>query len=287
MNSTQPLRPVVPILLSTAALFLFVAVSSLPDGAPAARTGAPGDMTCNAANCHDSFELNGGPGSVTISTAPEYEPGVPLDITVRVRQISQQRFGFQITARDENDQFAGEWSFPASVRFAPNETGVGENNQYLTHNPSVFVEDEFTWSFQWVPPANGAGPITFYAAGNAANGNGLNTGDYIYTTSVDVDEAMDTANESTEIPRALEVTSVFPNPVVSSTTIQYDLMRSATARLSLYDATGRLVRTMDGGHRSPGRHRFNLSAIGLPGGVYLYRLETTAGAESGKLMVVR
>lgn len=286
MDFSNRFRLALPVLCIGAG-FIFLAASVWSTGAPAGRTGAPGDLTCSAAFCHDSFELDSGPGSVVIEAPSEYEPGVPLDITVRVRQMSQQRFGFQITARDEDGEFSGEWSFPASVRFAPNETGGGENDQYLTHDPAVFVEDESTWSFQWVPPALGVGTVTFFAAGNAANGNGSNLGDYIYTTSLDVNEAMDTSVEDAEIPTALEVTSVFPNPVVSSTTIRYDLMRSATTRLSLYDATGRIVRTVDGGHRSPGRHRFVLSADGLPGGVYLYRLDTTAGAETGKLMIVR
>lgn len=286
MDSRFYPRLAVPVLC-TGAVFMFLAASVWSTGAPAGRTGAPGDQTCNASGCHDSFDLDSGPGSVAIVASSEYEPGVPLDITVRVQQVSQERFGFQITARDDNGQFAGEWSFPASVRFAPNQTGGGENEQYLTHNPAVFVDDESTWSFQWVPPANGAGTVTFYAAGNAANGNGSNQGDHIYTTSLAVSQATDTAVERAEIPDALEVTSVFPNPAVSHTTIRYELMRTATARLKVFDASGQLVRTVDGGNRPAGSHHLELSVEGLSGGVYLFRLETTAGAESGKLLVIR
>ena len=39
------------------------------------------------------------------------------------------------------------------------------------------------WSFEWTAPPDDVGPVTFYAAGNAANNNGNNSGDYIYTTS--------------------------------------------------------------------------------------------------------
>ncbi len=39
-----------------------------------------------------------------------------------------------------------------------------------------------TFQFDWTPPATNVGPITFYAAGNAANGNGTSAGDFIYTT---------------------------------------------------------------------------------------------------------
>ena len=39
----------------------------------------------------------------------------------------------------------------------------------------------------WTAPASEVqNPVTFYAAGNEANGDGTNQGDYIYTTTVQV-----------------------------------------------------------------------------------------------------
>ena len=43
--------------------------------------------------------------------------------------------------------------------------------------------DRASFSFEWVAPDAAAGMILFNAAGNAANGNGEPTGDYIYTAS--------------------------------------------------------------------------------------------------------
>ena len=40
------------------------------------------------------------------------------------------------------------------------------------------------FQFDWTPPASNAGPVTFYVAGNAANGDGTSAGDHIYTSSV-------------------------------------------------------------------------------------------------------
>ncbi len=44
----------------------------------------------------------------------------------------------------------------------------------------------------WTPPATDAGPITLYAAGNAANGTNTDTGDRIYTTSGEISPAATT-----------------------------------------------------------------------------------------------
>lgn len=245
------------------------------------RTGAPGDQTCNAFGCHNTFALNSGPGSVEISAPTEYAPGAAMELAVIVSQTGQSRFGFEITARDGNGEFVGSWTLGANQQFADG------NTDYVTHDNAPFVDDQASFNLAWTAPAAGSGPVTFYAAGNAANGNGLNSGDQIYTTSLVVNEGTGTAIESSELPRALEITSMFPNPAVKRTTLRYELMRAASVSLKVYDASGRLVRTVDDGHRSAGGHRLDLDVDGLPGGAYVYRLETTAGSESGKLLVVR
>jgi uncharacterized protein (TIGR03437 family) len=43
--------------------------------------------------------------------------------------------------------------------------------------------DGFTFTVDWTPPATDVGDVIFYAAGNAANGDGTFNGDRIYTTS--------------------------------------------------------------------------------------------------------
>ncbi len=44
-----------------------------------------------------------------------------------------------------------------------------------------------TFQFDWTPPSANGGSVTFYVAANAANGNGSPTGDFIYTSSVQLD----------------------------------------------------------------------------------------------------
>jgi hypothetical protein len=44
------------------------------------------------------------------------------------------------------------------------------------------------WAFAWLAPSQPTGPVTFYAAGVAANGNGFNTGDLVYDARLTVPE---------------------------------------------------------------------------------------------------
>ena len=56
--------------------------------------------------------------------------------------------------------------------------------------PLQFIEHSLaksgnTYEFDWTPPAGAdAGPVRFYVAANAANGNGQNTGDRIFTANI-------------------------------------------------------------------------------------------------------
>src|SRR4051812_29963372 len=60
-------------------------------------TGAPGEFTCR--ECHNSFPLDDGVGSVAIEGVPAtYDPGTTYTITVRVSRPDRARWGFQMTA---------------------------------------------------------------------------------------------------------------------------------------------------------------------------------------------
>jgi len=80
--------------------------------------------------------------------------------------------------------------------------------------------------------------------------------------------------------------SVSPNPARGAFSVRYDVPGSLGTRsalsdnsvmsLGVYDAGGRLVRSLSDGEVSPGRHETRLSSGVLPAGVYFVRLEPTA-----------
>ena len=56
-----------------------------------------------------------------------------------------------------------------------------------------------------------------------------------------------------DTPGAVALDQNFPNPFNPATTIRYTLACTATVSLTIHDAAGRLVRTLDGGTwRGPG-----------------------------------
>jgi uncharacterized protein (TIGR03437 family) len=125
-----------------------------------------------------------------------HTPGVTQRISVTVSDPSNTRWGFQLTARQASNP-ASRAGTLTSVN--PNtmvicslanlrEVPCADNPvlQFIEHNDAQRnnAPGSFTFSFDWTPPASDVGDIVLYAAGNAANGNQLETGDRIYTTTL-------------------------------------------------------------------------------------------------------
>jgi hypothetical protein len=65
----------------------------------------------------------------------------------------------------------------------------------------------------------------------------------------------------------------FPNPVNLSSTIKYELPKSALVELSVYDMLGREVSVLVNERKEAGVHVVGFDASGLSSGVYFYRLQ--------------
>jgi len=99
----------------------------------------------------------------------------------------------------------------------------------------------------------------------------------------------------TEIPAAPEATSLsqnFPNPFNPMTRIDFALAASAAVRLRVYDAAGRLVRSLIDEDMPAGRYGETWDGRDTKGsivasGVYFYRLDAGAFTETRKMVLLR
>jgi uncharacterized protein (TIGR03437 family) len=188
-----------------------VAVFAHSYGPAPRKTGAPGDDPLACTACHTGTAFNSGSGSIKIilQGGPFYVPGFRQRITVQVADPGQQRWGFELTARLSRDlqngqagdlnpvdnqtqvicEDAGPKPCATGVQFIE-QTSAGTRNG---------TSGGATFQFDWNPPTTDAGPVTLFAAGNAANGNGSPTGDLIYTTSVQLTPAVAAAPQISSI----------------------------------------------------------------------------------------
>ncbi|MBZ0269655.1 T9SS type A sorting domain-containing protein, partial [bacterium] len=75
-----------------------------------------------------------------------------------------------------------------------------------------------------------------------------------------------------------------PNPFDAGTTVRYEVPRDAVVTLNVYDAAGRLVRSLvSGEHRAAGVYEAHVDGGELPSGVYFYRLTAGEFRETSKV----
>lgn len=152
--------------------------------APIGRTGAPGEGSC--ANCHGGGSFS---GQVVFQLGEEdvaaYVPGETYLITF-IGDYNAPRYGFSVTVLDGSNQPAGSFALinADNTWLATPANG----RQYVGHrNASANNE----WMFEWTAPDEDIGPVTFYHAINAANGDNGTGGDFAETGSVTFSAAED------------------------------------------------------------------------------------------------
>ena len=172
------------------------AVYGYASGPPPFVTGnsKDGGATCNQSGCHSGSALNlaGGKVQITLPGAATYVPGQTQKITVTVSDPVQRTWGFQLTARvqstnaqtgDLNPADASTLVVCADDSIKSTTCPAAFNTQFIEHSGPKSGTGSGTFTFNWTAPATDVGTVIFYAAGNAANGNGADTGDHIYTTT--------------------------------------------------------------------------------------------------------
>lgn len=176
-------------------------------GPDAHHTAVPGtgEQSCNESGCHVGTALNGGGGNVTIasSTGTTYNPGQKQTFTITITDSRARVYGFQMTARLDSNRTAQAGTFTAASRqfvlcASTNAGDVGTNRPSSgtcsSSRPLEFIEHTSpfttnTITVTWTPPSSDVGPVDIYVSANAANGDGNNTGDHIYTSSLTLQPA--------------------------------------------------------------------------------------------------
>ena len=173
------MKKLYPYVLPLLIPFLLV-LTAYHTGSPGGKTNSPGDGFSNCTDCHSGTPIDVNDWIELDIPAEGYEPGATYVVTLTGSHEAPGRFGFEMTAEDESGTKVGEFTS------TDNETQLTNNGHAVTHtdegiNPSG---DFKTWTFDWTAPDPGVGNVYFYAALNAANGDGTNSGDVIYTTEM-------------------------------------------------------------------------------------------------------
>ena len=239
----------------------FILMSSA-GGQEAGLSGSPGDGGTTCTQCHSAGGSFG--ASVAITTnipSSGYDLNTEYDITVTANS-SATKHGFQITAEKVSDNGkVGTFIADANAK-----TKIFSSGNYLTHTIASTSLNENSWTFKWKSPATDESQVKFYASAVAANANSSTSGDEVVTTNTSVG--------SLSISEANRLDfSMYPNPSSEEmVTIQLPT-GTLKADVSLYDISGRLIKT-----QKITSNNNKVSVQNLSNGIYMFKV-----AADGKL----
>ncbi len=214
-------RKLLTIKLAVAGTAIPVLLWAFEYGPNPGYCGVPGEgASCISGGCHTGTandKNNHGSVSVAFPNGMTYVPGVTQHLTVTIADpaVTQQAWGFQLTARPSGSPttMAGSFAFtdadtllmcslPNRAVFqaqCQNAMSDGCSNmsttcpanqtlQYIEHSLTGFNvthgAGSGSYQFDWTPPSANVGNVVIYLAGNAGRaGQPTADGDHIYTTS--------------------------------------------------------------------------------------------------------
>jgi len=248
------------VLAVPAMFLLFTSGILFHNGSPGGKTGSPGDNGANCTDCHSGTAMNQELWIWSTELLIQgYSPGQVYNFFVLGLDEDADKFGFEATAEDASGNKVG--TFQAGIF---GFTQAINNSKAITHTAlgNVPVLDTGTmWIFSWTAPPTTVGTITFYAAINAANGNGANSGDQIHLTQFSSTPATGITDRN-----ASNALGLYPNPSTGIVNIKKSMVHGGD-KIEVLNITGQLVyqRTL-----SAGESRIDLSQ--LKKGVYFIKL---------------
>ncbi|MBK8428958.1 MAG: T9SS type A sorting domain-containing protein [Lewinellaceae bacterium] len=231
----------------------------------AGNTGAPGDQTLNGApltctGCHDDNAFNSivfvqvlDTGGVAIT---HYTPGRLYNarVSVNASGTGLSGYGFQMIALRDT----GNIDLDGFSDINPNNYKIATINNGRTYAEHANTSASNIFNVRWTAPAAGTGSVTFYAAGNAVNGNNNSDGDGASNTSLRLFEEI-TLSSGDEQVSAVPLVSVSPNPVSDVAQLELNLQQAGQYQLTAYNLSGSSIWS---------------SALNLPAGISNYQIPT-------------
>lgn len=153
------------------------------------RTQSPAHAN-NCGSCHTGGGAVGGMAiqvfDQTNNAVSSYAANTTYNIVVAMTDINATVGGFQLECLEDGVNTVKVGSFTAGAGTRVTTIGAFEVIEHST--PNAFsnnppIGNSTGWNFTWTSPATAGSSLTFYASGNAANGNGGTSGDDGYATS--------------------------------------------------------------------------------------------------------
>ncbi len=178
-NRMKKLYNLIAIIALPAILILY----SYSSGSPGGKTGSMGDGGNTCTDCHNGTAISQGGWITTDIPMEGFTPGETYTIVATGTHTGVVKFGFELTAEDMLGNKTGLLTITEATR-----TKLANANKSVTHTSAgnTPTGNMNTWTMNWTAPDPAPSSVNFNAAYNAANGNGMTSGDVIYKSEISV-----------------------------------------------------------------------------------------------------
>jgi hypothetical protein len=229
-----------------------------PTGAPAGHTGSPYDNK-NCTVCHGGTAVNvTGFLSSNVPSAG-YTPGMTYLLTCAFSGTGNK--GFQISPQNAQGNLMG------TIFMGTNSQLVGDF-KYITHASAISATNA-SWSFTWVAPDAGTGPVTFYGAAVIGKPNVK-----LFTLTIPENTGSN-VNENT-----LSKINIYPNP--TSDYLYISGINSSEFEINFYSFDGKLVKS----ETVANNNSYNkIETADLSKGIYLTQIKDKENSYIKKIVI--
>jgi len=102
-----------------------------------------------------------------------------------------------------------------------------------------------------------------------------------------VNGANSVKSSSSEIPKEFKMEQNYPNPFNPSTSISFSVAKKEHVSVSVFDITGKLVKTLVNGELESGNYSVQFNANELSSGIYLYRFISNSYTATRKMILIK
>jgi len=163
------------------------------------------------------------------------------------------------------------------------------NSGYIAGSGNIILKTANTglsWTIQ-LPPAVPP-TVNFYRTSFVSPTLGWVSGDSgIIIKTTNGGELLGVSQIGNSVPTGYALKQNYPNPFNPSTTITFDLPKSAYVKLTIYDALGRQVDKLTEGYFNEGSFKTTWDGSNFPSGIYFYRLNAGPFEETKKMVLTK
>ena len=108
------------------------------------------------------------------------------------------------------------------------------------------------------------------------------------TSWADVSSPLTAVEENpNELPTQYALSQNYPNPFNPTTNISFSIKKAGFVKLSIYNSLGEVVSQLVNENLNAGNYERNFDASNLSSGIYLYKLETSGGILTRKMVLMK